>query len=94
MRRATGMVRKLDPLGRLVIPKEMRKTLEFNEYDPIEMFVEDDCVIIKKYKNDNTCVITGETSRDNISILDGKITVSSRGLRLLTKEIDKLNGKK
>ena len=47
--KATGIVRKVDDLGRLVLPMELRKTLGINAYDPVEIFVDDDTVMIKKY---------------------------------------------
>lgn len=48
--KATGIVRRLDDLGRLVIPKEIRKLHHLKEGDSIEFFVESDQIIIKKYE--------------------------------------------
>lgn len=47
--RRTGIVRRIDDLGRIVIPKEVRKTLRIKEGEPMEIFIEDDGVIFKKY---------------------------------------------
>lgn len=47
--KATGIVRKLDDLGRVVLPKEIRKTMGISKLDPIEFYVDDDCVVLKKY---------------------------------------------
>lgn len=48
--KATGIVRKIDDLGRVVIPKELRRTLRIREGDPLEIFTEKDGeVIFKKY---------------------------------------------
>lgn len=48
--RATGIVRKIDDLGRIVIPKEIRKTLRIRESDPLEIFTDrDGQIILKKY---------------------------------------------
>ena len=48
--RATGIVRRIDDLGRVVIPKEIRKTLRIREGDPLEIFTaKDGEVILKKY---------------------------------------------
>jgi len=61
--KATGIVRKLDVLGRIVIPKELRTTLDLNETDPIEIFVEGNDIILRKYQpacifcNDATDII-------------------------------------
>jgi len=48
--KATGIVRRIDDLGRVVIPKEIRRTLRIREGDPLEIFVDKDGeVILKKY---------------------------------------------
>ena len=47
--RSLGIVRNLDQLGRLVIPKETRKVFELNEGDPVEIFTDEDKIIIRKY---------------------------------------------
>ena len=47
--KATGIVRRVDMLGRLVIPKETRNTLKINFGDPIEIYTEKDEIILKKY---------------------------------------------
>jgi AbrB family transcriptional regulator, transcriptional pleiotropic regulator of transition state genes len=49
MMKGTGMIRKLDELGRIVIPKELRRTFEIAEKDAMEIFVEDDRIILRKY---------------------------------------------
>ncbi len=46
----TGMVRRIDELGRVVIPKEIRRTMRIREGEEMEVFVEDnECVVLKKY---------------------------------------------
>ena len=48
--KATGIVRRIDDLGRVVIPKEIRRTLRIREGDPLEIFTDRDGeVILKKY---------------------------------------------
>ena len=47
--KATGMVRRIDDLGRIVIPKEIRKNFSLHEGDSLEIFVEDMNIILKKY---------------------------------------------
>lgn len=56
--KATGIVRKVDELGRIVIPKELRDNLDIALKDPIEIFVEDDFVMLKKYQP--SCIFCGE----------------------------------
>ena len=47
--KATGIVRRIDDLGRIVIPKEIRRSLKIREGDPLEIFLEEDCVCFKRY---------------------------------------------
>lgn len=47
--KSTGVVRKLDELGRIVIPIELRRTMDIAIRDTLEIFVEDDKIILKKY---------------------------------------------
>ena len=47
--KSTGVVRKLDDLGRIVIPIELRRTMDIGLRDTLEIFVEDDKIILKKY---------------------------------------------
>ncbi len=48
--KATGIVRKIDELGRIVIPKELRKTMNIDIKDPLEVFVDGELVVLKKYE--------------------------------------------
>lgn len=47
--KATGIIRRTDDLGRVVIPKEIRRNLSIREGDPLEIFLHEDCVCFKKY---------------------------------------------
>ena len=47
--KATGIVRRIDDLGRVVIPKEIRRSLKIREGDPLEIFIENNCVCFQKY---------------------------------------------
>ena len=47
--KATGIVRRIDDLGRVVIPREIRRTLKIREGDPLEILIEKNCVCFKKY---------------------------------------------
>ena len=52
--KATGIIRRIDDLGRVVIPKEIRRTMHINVGDPLEIYTDrDGCVIFKKYLPDN-----------------------------------------
>lgn len=48
--KSTGIVRKVDELGRVVLPIELRRNLDINEKDALEIFVDDDKIILKKYE--------------------------------------------
>ena len=51
--RATGIVRHVDDLGRVVIPKEIRRSLRIYEGEPLEMYVEGDNLVLKKHVQPN-----------------------------------------
>ncbi|MCK2000319.1 AbrB/MazE/SpoVT family DNA-binding domain-containing protein [[Brevibacterium] frigoritolerans] len=86
--KATGIVRRVDELGRIVMPKEIRKVYDINNGEPLEIYVEDDMIIIKKYAPENPCIITGKVSPENKKIAGGKITISPEGLDILKNEIN------
>lgn len=86
--KSTGIVRKVDELGRVVIPIELRRTLDIAEKDALEIYVDDDKIVLKKYKPNMTCHVTGEVSDDNLSIADGKIVLSPAGAKKILEEIE------
>ena len=55
--KSTGIVRKIDDLGRIVLPIEQRRVLEIGERDSLEIFVEDNTIILKKYQP--ACIFCG-----------------------------------
>ena len=66
--KSTGIVRRIDDLGRVVIPKELRNTRKINNKDPMEIFVEGDKIIFKKYEPG--CDLCGEV--ENIEKVNAK----------------------
>ena len=66
--KATGIVRKIDELGRIVLPIEMRRTLDIGERDALEIYVEGSSVILKKYKP--SCIFCDATK--DITVFKGK----------------------
>ncbi|MBU3098354.1 MULTISPECIES: AbrB/MazE/SpoVT family DNA-binding domain-containing protein [Clostridium] len=56
--KSTGIVRKVDQLGRIVIPIELRRVLNIEELDPLEIYTEGETVILKKYTPD--CIFCGD----------------------------------
>ena len=57
--KTTGIVRKVDELGRIVLPIELRRTLGIEVRDPIEIYVDEDKILLKKYAP--ACIICGES---------------------------------
>ncbi len=66
--KATGIVRKIDALGRVVIPKEMRDKMFIEDGDPLEIYVQDESIIIKKFAA--VCIFCG--ARENLSEFRGR----------------------
>ncbi len=64
----TGIVRNIDELGRLVIPKEMRMLISVEKNSPVEIIVEDDKIVIKKFMD--RCIICDGV--DGLSSIKGK----------------------
>lgn len=85
--KTTGIVRKVDELGRVVIPMELRKVLSIKEKEPIEIFVDGDHIILQKYKAQNECIITDEVTSQNREYAKG-IVLSPRGAEILKHEIE------
>lgn len=67
--KSTGIVRKVDELGRVVIPIELRRTLGIDEKDALEIYVDQEKIILKKYEP--ACVFCG--SADNVQNFRGKL---------------------
>lgn len=57
--KATGIIRKVDELGRIVLPIETRRSLDIVERDEIEIFVEEDRIILQKFEH--SCVFCGSS---------------------------------
>lgn len=85
--KSTGIVRKTDHLGRIVLPKELRRSLEIANKDPLEIFTDNDRIVLRKYNSQNACMITGEVRDDNQSFFNGKVVLSPEGIELLKKEL-------
>jgi len=85
--KSTGIVRKVDELGRVVLPMELRRTLDIHEKDALEIYVDDDKIVLKKYRPNMTCQITGNISEDNLSFANGKLILSAEGAETLIEEI-------
>ncbi|WP_377888649.1 AbrB/MazE/SpoVT family DNA-binding domain-containing protein [Alkalihalobacillus sp. R86527] len=87
--KSTGVVRKIDELGRIVIPKELRRTLDIQVKDPMEIFTSEDRIVLKKYQPEMACMITGEVLNENKYFGNGTIILSPEGMAILREEIEK-----
>ena len=67
--KSTGIVRKIDELGRIVLPMELRRTLNIGPKDGVEIFVDQDAVILRKFNR--SCVLCGE--RENLTEFKDKL---------------------
>ncbi len=80
--KSTGIVRKVDELGRIVLPIELRRTLDIAEKDSLEIYVDEDSIILKKYHP--ACIFCGD-ARD-ITSYKGK-NVCAKCLSELSKSL-------
>lgn len=72
--RDTGIVRRIDELGRVVIPKEIRKTLRIKEGDPLEIYTDKDELFFRKYSPIASLNGYGETVVKSLNELTGKVS--------------------
>lgn len=86
--KSTGILRKVDELGRITLPIELRRSLNLDVKDPVEIFIDGDQIILKKYKPNMACAVTGEVSDDNLVLLGGKLVLSLNEAKKLVTEIE------
>ena len=79
--KATGIVRRVDELGRIVLPIELRRTLDIAEKDALEIYVEGSSIILKKYRP--SCIFC-DGAKD-VSVFHGK-NVCAKCLRELRED--------
>ena len=80
--KSTGIVRKVDELGRIVLPIELRRTLDIAEKDSMEIYIEGDAIILRKYQP--ACIFC-DSAMDIVSYR-GK-NVCSDCIRMLEEKI-------
>ena len=56
--KSTGVVRRIDELGRIVLPIEIRRSLDINVKDPVEIFIDNERIVLQKYSP--SCIFCGE----------------------------------
>ena len=89
--KATGIVRRIDDLGRVVIPKEIRRACNIREGDPLQIFLQDGAVVLKKYNptyRDDLMATLQDAADYYNNYEDDRVTAEH--LRKIAKEIDAL----
>jgi len=76
--KATGIVRRLDELGRVVLPIELRKIMHIKDRDSLEVFVTHDSIILKKYEP--ACIFTDESD----------LLIEYKGRKISTKAVKEM----
>ena len=76
----TGVIRRLDELGRITLPIELRRSFQIEEKDPLEIYVDRDCIILRKCQE--TDIFTGPT--EDLIDFEGK-KVSRSNIRKLAE---------
>ncbi len=76
--KSTGVVRRVDELGRIVIPIELRRTLDIAEKDALEIYVDGEQIILKKYQP--ACIFCG----------DARDVINYRGKNICTKCLEQI----
>jgi len=83
----TGVTRKVDELGRIVIPIELRRNLGIAEGTALGFHVEGENIVLRK--QDKSCFVTGEVSDSNIELLGGRMFLSKEGALELLNSLEK-----
>ncbi|GED35062.1 AbrB/MazE/SpoVT family DNA-binding domain-containing protein [Brevibacillus centrosporus] len=73
--KATGIVRRVDDLGRVVIPMELRKTFGIKESDSMEIFVEGNAIVLRKYSPG--CTLCGNLDKPLANLYPDKMVCTS-----------------
>lgn len=83
----TGVARKVDELGRVVIPIELRRTFGIAEGTALGFHVEGENIVLRK--QEKSCFVTGEVSESNMELLDGRMFLSKEGATELLDILEK-----
>ncbi|PFJ10583.1 AbrB family transcriptional regulator [Bacillus cereus] len=83
----TGVARKVDELGRVVIPVELRRTLGITEGTALGFHVEGENIVLRK--QEKSCFVTGKVSDSNIELLAGRMFLSKEGASELLDLLEK-----
>ena len=83
---STGIVKKLDRLGRVFFPLELRRILHLKKGDSMEIFMDGEYILLKKHKTERACAITGKVLSENKEFTPG-LTLSPKGAQILFEKL-------
>lgn len=83
----TGAARKVDELGRVVIPVELRRTFGIAEGTVLDFHVGGGNIVLRKHEK--SCFVTGQVFESNMELLDGRMFLSKEGASELLELIEK-----
>ncbi|MDK7539034.1 AbrB/MazE/SpoVT family DNA-binding domain-containing protein [Bacillus paranthracis] len=83
----TGVARKVDELGRVVIPIELRRNLGIIEGTALDFHVDGENIVLRK--QEKSCLVTGKVSESNMELLDGRMFLSKEGATELLDILEK-----
>ncbi|MFJ8354121.1 AbrB/MazE/SpoVT family DNA-binding domain-containing protein [Bacillus paramycoides] len=83
----TGVARKVDELGRVVIPVELRRTFGIAEGTALDFHVNGGEIVLRK--QEKSCFVTGDVSESNLELLNGRMFLSKKGASELLDAIEK-----
>ncbi|TEA50668.1 AbrB/MazE/SpoVT family DNA-binding domain-containing protein [Bacillus sp. BH2] len=83
----TGVARKVDELGRVVIPVELRRNLGIIEGTALDFHVDGENIVLRK--QEKSCLVTGKVSESNMELLDGRMFLSKEGATELLDILEK-----
>ncbi|MBE6884725.1 MAG: AbrB/MazE/SpoVT family DNA-binding domain-containing protein [Ruminococcaceae bacterium] len=81
--KSTGVVRRMDELGRVVLPKELRKTMDIQDRDALEIYVNGNEIILKKYQP--CCIFCNRA--DDVHVIKGK-NICGECIKEIVKELE------
>lgn len=81
--KSTGIVRKVDELGRIVLPIELRRTLDISEKDPLEIYIDGSAIVLKKYQP--ACIFCDDAK--GITLFRGK-NVCSKCIQAIQNDLN------
>ncbi len=65
---STGIIRHIDSLGRVVLPKELRRTYDITAETPLEILTEGDCILLRKYHPADACALCGQVVPGSVQL--------------------------